>query len=169
MAVEINYNWDKSTFVGACKANYLHSLGSRRSIILSIFIVLYLVAALYLGSRLGMEWSGYLSVFIAVYWFVLRFPLYVWLTGRRFDKHVEKDANISWVIDDKGMKSVGANSSGEFNWNLVTDAIKSKHGYLIYRYPLYHWFPFASFENEHDKLEFERLIIENVSNQKIKT
>ncbi len=167
MNIEINYTWDKDAFVKASMANMKYRFGGVKSIVVSVIIFVFFVATLYFVSKKGIEQFDYFFIFIAIYWFILRWPFYIWMFRRQFNQHTEKDADVSWVITEGGIKGVGSNSSGEFNWTSITDAIKSKHGYLIYRYPMFHWFPYSAFKSDGDKQIFQQLISKNVKNQKI--
>ena len=169
MNIEVDYKWDKDAFIKASMANMKYRFGGVKSFVVSIIILAFLAFSLYIAIEKGMEPIYYLFIFLAVYWFILRWPIYKWSFNRQFNKHTEKNAIVSWSIDENGLRGKGSNSSGEFSWESITDAIKSKYGYLIYRYPMFHWFPYTAFKNESDMQLFEELLTKNVKKHKITT
>lgn len=96
-----------------------------------------------------------LILFLAIYQFLLRWPLQRSFLARQFEKHAEKDADIQWAISHEGFKGGGAGSQGEFARDAVTSVERSKDEVLIYRYPIFHWLPMSELQSRDDIERFE--------------
>ncbi len=102
MSIELQYKWDKKEFL---KASYAHYRRRPRSVASRAFgiVVIFLVASalLFMFER-GFEPIYFIILVLAIYWFVLRWPLQPLILAQQFSKHAERDADVRWTISRKG-------------------------------------------------------------------
>ena len=162
MNIELDCMWNREEFLRASYANFRRR---RRTIAYRAFslLMVFMIASspLFIFEQ-GSD-SSHLIVFIlALYWFVLHWPLQRFFLSRQFEKHAEKDADVHWLIGDEGFKGGSTGSQSEFFWDAVTSVEATNERFPIYRYPIFHWLPLASFRSHDDIVGFETLAQQKV-------
>lgn len=155
MNIELDYRWDKEEFLKASHANFRRRRRTIASRAFGLLIIFMIASSLLFVFEQGFDASYFIILFLAIYWFLLRWPLQSFFLARQFEKHAEKDTDIHWVISDEGFKGGSAGSQGEFAWDAVTGIERSQDGFLIYRYPIFHWLPMSAFQSRDDIDRFE--------------
>ncbi|MEI8011614.1 MAG: hypothetical protein WCI27_03905 [Candidatus Omnitrophota bacterium] len=158
MKINLNYRWDKNAFL---KANYYNLKYGEVALIKKIggpiSIVLCLATMFFIYIR-GFKSQDVIPFILVTYFYALRWPIYKLQVSRNFKKYSERDREISWEIGDEVLKgSVKGTSEGQFSWDLIKKVVKTKEGYLLHRYPMFHWFPISAFNNDLDIKNFEDL------------
>lgn len=161
MTIEIRYKWNKEAFIEANIENMKHRFNGAIARVLNVITFGFTGIIFYLIYKHGFKIEYTFIVVVAVYLFILKWPINRLLLAWQFSKHTEKNSELLWFVDKNGMKGTGSNSHGEFTWKSITGVYKSKKGYIVERYPMFHWFPLTAFKTENDIASFESLILEN--------
>ena len=158
--IHLNYKWDKGTFLKASYYNLQYGEISKIKRILVPLSFVLCLATLFLISKRGFKAIDISPFIILLYFYILRWPLYRLQLSTSFNKYSEKNSEINWEITDEYLKAeVKGKSQGQITWDLISKYDKTKEGYLLHRYPLFHWFPFNAFRNEADLKNFDNLLI----------
>ena len=91
-----------------------------------------------------------LSVFLCVYWYSLRWQIYRFQLTRDYKKKSEDSKKVQWAIDDEGFKGYTSKSKSEFTWDTIKQVVCSKHGFLLYQYPIVLFLPTNGFSSAED-------------------
>jgi hypothetical protein len=161
MNISIQYQWDKETYLEAARFNFEHVMNKSLSRLILILAVIILFLDLYLIWDRGFQIFDALALLIVAVAFLLRWPFFKILLARQFDQYVEKDATLVWQIDDEYLHvKVGESSEARFVWRLINRSVKTPKGYLLYRFPMYHWIPNHGFSNNAEQKQFEAALKE---------
>jgi hypothetical protein len=78
---------------------------------------------------------------------------------------------MKWEVSNEGLKyNCEELESGNFKWILVSQAVRTPKGFLIFTSPtVFHWFPIHAFKSDLDISKFNELVKEKVKKYKDKT
>jgi len=165
MDIIVEYAWNKDNYLKASYQNYMHSrLNKGFKILAGTFLIVLILY--YVITMNFTEHAFVISVTVAFLTIYLgRWPIFRWQLKRQFKKYAQKDCLVRWVINETQLKSmVEGIREGIVSWDSITKAVKTKDGFLIYRYPVYHWFPFSGFPGPDQQVLFEMLLERKVKN-----
>lgn len=160
MSIELQYKWDKEEFLKASYANFRRRARSVASRALGVMVIILAASALLFVFQRGYDPTYLIMLFLVFYWFLLRWPLQRLILARQFAKHSERDADIRWTVNEAGFKGGRLESYGEFSWDAITSIEKTKEGFLVYRYPIFHWLPISGFKSPGDINGFESMAMQ---------
>ena len=166
MAVTIKYLWDKQAFIALQQAYYKYIERTPRGIIGTLLFIAIFFFALYMISRYRFDFGNGFLLLFSGFFLILRKPYIAWMAAARFKHYTEKNLPVEWQVDAQGFSGGTELSSGKFSWQIISNVIRLKDGFLVIRYPLFHWFPLSAFGSEQDISEFDRLVQEKVPTYK---
>ncbi len=162
MIVELKYVWDKARFIRAMKERYDFNFTGLKYRIISGLLIFYLV----LGILFVVASQSYvvltLTGAICAYWFFLAWPLIKLFSMRYFKKYSEKDTLISVVIDENGFTVDSVESKGTFTWKAITEAVETRRGFLLFKYPMYFSIFIEDFKSAEELQWFRQTLKEKV-------
>lgn len=157
-SIELKFIWSESEFLRASQCNYqvLRKQFLFRTI--SVLLILIVLLSSLLILLQGYDLFNTTLVIACTFIYFLRWPIYKFQLKMHFKKYAEKDKEVTWQVTDSFLKGgVEGLSQGEIQWDNVAKIVDSPEGFIIYRYPLYHWFPKDGFINPDDVTAFEAL------------
>ncbi len=164
MSIELSYKWDEETYIEGCKANQQLRDRTPMSRLVSALLVALVITNLIIVYRRGFIPFDLGSITLALYWFLLRWPINSWILRRRFRKQLGRESELHWRIDYEGVTGGAHYSSGHCKWIAIHGIAQLETGFIIVRDLIYHWLPMKAFKTEEDLSWFVNVAKANVPN-----
>jgi len=159
-SIDINYTWDRETFLEASKATYDFELrhSPKR------FFGWFFIAMTQFGVVGALKKDAYALLIIAtvlvIYWYGLRWPLRRFMINKTFDSLEHKNHNYIIRADDKGLDIDGVMLS----WSTLTEVVSMPNGFLLFYSGSFLYIPKNAFNSVDAKDSFSHLAKEKVQN-----
>jgi hypothetical protein len=151
--LSFTFNWDKDRFLKASKAAYKYEMRySPKRYIGWLFIALTqfgVVAAMKKGS-VGLL---FVSTFLVLYWYFLRWPMRRRIIEKMYDKGIDKNHTYHVTVDENGVTI----DCKTIPWRDFLSVISLDDGFLLYSEDAFFFFPASAFHDLETKNSFAQL------------
>jgi len=157
-SIEINYTWDRETFIEASKATYDFELrhSPKR------FFGWFFIAMTQFGVVGALKKDAYALLVIAtvlvIYWYALRWPLRKLMINKTFDTTENKNHKFTMSADTSGIIVDGTLLS----WDSLTEVVSMPKGFLVFHSGSFLYIPKLAFKDSESKDKFSHLAKESV-------
>jgi len=157
--IEINYLWDKETFLEASKATYDFELNHSPK----RFFGWFFIAMTQFGVVGALKKDAYALLIIAtvlvIYWYSLRWPIRKYIIAKTFDAQEHKNHNFRMSAGVDGIDIDDA----DISWSEIKEVVSLKSGFLLFYGETFLYIPKSAFVNSDEKDLFSHLCKANVT------
>ena len=159
-SINFNYKWDKPTYMQAAKVAYNYEFKNSKKRYIGFFFIALTQFGVVAILKKGAPGLLFVSSFLVLYWYLLRWKLREASIKKAFDKL--PTANMQYSVD---ANNYGININSQIiQWQDILKVVSLSEGALIYTKDNFFFFPANAFKNLEDKNSFSKLAKENAQN-----
>ena len=159
-SINFNYKWDKPTYMQAAKVAYNYEFKNSKKRYIGFFFIALTQFGVVAILKKGAPGLLFVSSFLVLYWYLLRWKLREASIKKAFDKL--PTANMQYSVD---ANNYGININSQIiQWQDILKVVSLSEGALIYTKDNFFFFPANAFKNLEDKNSFSKLAKANAQN-----
>ena len=159
-SINFNYKWDKPTYMQAAKVAYNYEFKNSKKRYIGFFFIALTQFGVVAILKKGAPGLLFVSSFLVLYWYLLRWKLREASIKKSFDK--SPTANMQYSVD---ANNYGININSQIiQWQDILKVVSLSEGALIYTKDNFFFFPANAFKNLEDKNSFSKLAKANAQN-----
>ena len=159
-SINFNYKWDKPTYMQAAKVAYNYEFKNSKKRYIGFFFIALTQFGVVAILKKGAPGLLFISSFLVLYWYLLRWKLREASIKKAFDK--SPTANMQYSVD---ANNYGININSQIiQWQDILKVVSLSEGALIYTKNNFFFFPASAFKNLEDKNSFSKLAKANAQN-----
>ena len=159
-SINFNYKWDKPTYLTAAKVAYDYEYKNSKKRYIGFFFIALTQFGVVAFFKKGAPGLLFISTFLVLYWYLLRWKLREVSIKKTFDKLPNANMQYSVTTDNNGITI----NSQIVEWSNVTKVVSLSDGALIYTKDNFFFFPANAFKSLEDKNSFSKLAKEHAQN-----
>ncbi len=162
--IRLSHDFDEAAFVEAHRAMWRRRRMSPRNRRIGWALLAALPLSAWLAVAKGMTFTFLAAVAANALHWVFDWPLTRAIVRRRYAQMPSAGRRISWEIGEERLRvRSSSGESGEFGWDVLTDAWESPGGFvLVQPHNVTHFLPRSAFGSEADVEALRRLIARHV-------
>jgi hypothetical protein len=158
--IKISYIWDKETFLKASKVTYDYELNNSNRKYWGWLFIALLQFGVVAAMKKGAVGLLFISTFLVIYWYMLRWTLRKRFILKTFDKSPNANHTYNVEITDEALKI----DTTILSWSDIKKVISLKEGFLLFNKDEFFFFPSSAFKDMDERNEFSTIAKDKVTN-----